>query len=219
MNFPLVCWPLNHPPTVGGLWCDTLSKWVCLYPMLHYGCGSRIITLIIKFWQNSYLFKKKNIFLAQKLTQLEHFKENLLNASKKISQIQNINYWNIFGASLTILSYILNFFGFIRLWNDPFGSKCHTPMFQSPVCPPFPSLPPYKMETFLCSQAFFSEKRSTKDGNVSLTLPLILHSFCLLTILVLALHSCSAIICDNLLWFYCKDYSSFKDKIIQLFVL
>ena len=33
----------------------------------------------------------------------------------------------------------LNNFGSIWVWNDPFGSKCHIPLCQSPVCPP-PSL-------------------------------------------------------------------------------
>ena len=90
----------------------------------------------INFWRNSDLFKKKNIFLAQKLTILELFKENLWKFSKKISQTQNKNLWNLFGATLMILSIKLNNFGSILLWNDLFGLKCHIPMFQSPVCPP-----------------------------------------------------------------------------------
>ena len=72
-----------------GLWCDTSSKWVCLYPMLHCGRGCHISTLIlvpINFWQISGLFKK--------LTKLEHFKENVWNFTEKISQLQNINLWN-----------------------------------------------------------------------------------------------------------------------------
>ena len=40
MEFSLsVCPP---PPFHIGLWCDTLSKSVCLYPMPHYGHGCRI---------------------------------------------------------------------------------------------------------------------------------------------------------------------------------
>ena len=70
------------------------------------------------------------------MTKLEHFKENLSNFSKKISQIQNINLWNVFGASMITCGIKLNNFGSILLWNDPFGSKCHIPMLQSPVCPP-----------------------------------------------------------------------------------
>ena len=104
--------------------------------MPHYGRGCRISTLImvpINFWRNSDLFKKKNIFLAQKLTILELFKENLWKFSKKISQTQNKNLWNLFGATLMILSIKLNNFGSTWLWNDLFGSKCHIPMFQSPV--------------------------------------------------------------------------------------
>ena len=116
------------------------QKWLCLYPMPHYGRGCRISTLImvpINFWRNSDLFKKKNIFLAQKLTILELFKENLWKFSKKISQTQNKNLWNLFGATLMILSIKLNNFGFNMLLNDLFLSKCHMPMFQSPV-PPYP---------------------------------------------------------------------------------
>ena len=50
--------------------------------MSHYGRGYRISTLIIvsiNFWRNSDLFKKKKIFLAQIMTELERFekKENL----------------------------------------------------------------------------------------------------------------------------------------------
>ena len=70
------------------------SKLVCLYPLPHYGHGCWISTLImvaINFLRNSDLFKKKNIFLSQKLTTLEHFKENLSKFSKKISEIQNEN--------------------------------------------------------------------------------------------------------------------------------
>ena len=102
-----------------GLWCDTSSKWVCLYPMPHYGRGCRISTLImvpINFWRNSDLFKKKNIFLAQKLTILELFKENLWNFSKKISQTQNINLWNVLGATMMI--WVSNWIIF-----GPFGSE------------------------------------------------------------------------------------------------
>ena len=131
-------WTLWLPPH-SGLWCDTSWKLVCLYPMPHYAIGCRISTLImvpINFWRNSDLFKKKNVFLAQKLTKLEHFKENLSNFSKKISQIQNINLWNVFGATMINFGIKLNNFGSIWLWNDLFGSKCHIPMFQSPVCPP-----------------------------------------------------------------------------------
>ena len=123
-------------PPHSGLWCDTSSKWVCLFPMPHYSRRCRISTLImvpINFWRNSDLFKKKNIFLAQKLIKLEHFKENLWKYSKEISQIQNINLWNVFGATMMILSINLNGFWFTWLWNDLFGSKCHIPMFQSPV--------------------------------------------------------------------------------------
>ena len=36
------------------------------------------------------MFKKKNIFLAQKIKKLEYFKENLSNFPMKISQIQNM---------------------------------------------------------------------------------------------------------------------------------
>ena len=71
------------------------------------------------------------VFPAQKLAKLEHSKQNLSNASKKTSEIQNINIWNVFGPTLRILSIKLNNFGSILLWNDPFGAKCH--MFQSPV--------------------------------------------------------------------------------------
>ena len=42
------------------LWCDTSSKWVCLFPMPHYGRWCRISTLImapINFSRNSDLFK------------------------------------------------------------------------------------------------------------------------------------------------------------------
>ena len=56
--------PPDSPPH-SGLWCDTLSKWVRLYPMLHYGHGCRISSLImvpINFWRNSDLFKKKRTF-------------------------------------------------------------------------------------------------------------------------------------------------------------
>ena len=124
-------------PPHSGLWCDTSWKLFCLYAMPHYASGCRISTLIMKpinFWRNSDLLKKKNIFLAQKLTKLEHCKENLWNFSKKISQIHSINLWNIFGATVMILSVKLNNFGFIWLWNDLFGLKCHIAMFQSPVC-------------------------------------------------------------------------------------
>ena len=71
------------------------------------------------------------VFPAQKLAKLEHSKQNLSNASKKTSEIQNINIWNVFGPTLRILSIKLDNFGSILLWNDPFGAKCH--MFQSPV--------------------------------------------------------------------------------------
>ena len=63
-----------------GLLCDTSWKLGCLYPMPHYAIGCRISSLImvpINFWRNSDLFKKKKVFLAQILTEIEHFKENL----------------------------------------------------------------------------------------------------------------------------------------------
>ena len=49
--------------------------------------------LILSIHLNQYddLFRNYTIILAQKLTKLEHFKENLSNFSKKLSQIQNIN--------------------------------------------------------------------------------------------------------------------------------
>ena len=58
---------------------------------------------------------------------------NLSNFSKKISQIQNMNLWNIFGVTMITFAIKLNNFGSIWLWNDLFGLKCHIPMFQSPV--------------------------------------------------------------------------------------
>ena len=39
----------------------------------HWCRTSTLIMVPINFWRNSDLFKKKNIFLAQKLTELEHF--------------------------------------------------------------------------------------------------------------------------------------------------
>ena len=50
-----------------------------------------LIKVPMNFWCNSDLFKQ-NSFLAQKLTNLEHFKGNLLNFPKKICQIQNMNH-------------------------------------------------------------------------------------------------------------------------------
>ena len=44
-----------------------------------------------KIVQNSDQVKKKDVFLAQKLTQLEHFTVYLSMFSMKISQILNIN--------------------------------------------------------------------------------------------------------------------------------
>ena len=125
-----------------GLWCDASSKLVCLYSMPHYAHGCRISTLImvpINFWRNSDLFKKKIVFLAQKLTKLDHFKENLSSFSKKISEIQNINLW-IVGVTMITFATKLNNFGSIWLWNYLHGLECHIPMFQSPVCPPPRSL-------------------------------------------------------------------------------
>ena len=107
--------------------------------MPHYGRGCRISTLImvpINFWRNSDLFKKKNIFQAQKLAKLEHFKGNLSNFPREISQNQNINLLNVFGVTVMILSIRLKDFGSIWLLNYIFGSKCNTPMFLSSVCPP-----------------------------------------------------------------------------------
>ena len=81
--------------------------------MLHYGRGCHISTIImvpINFWQNSDLFEKKNVFLAQKLPKLDHFKEILSEFSKKISEIQNMNIFNVFGATVMILSIKLNNF-------------------------------------------------------------------------------------------------------------
>ena len=117
--------------------------WICLYPMPHCGCvcsNSTLIMVPINFWRNSDLFKKKNIFQAQKLAKLEHFKGNLSNFPRKISQIQNINLLNVFGVTVMILSIRLTDFGSIWLWNYVFGSKCNIPMFQSPVCPPPPAV-------------------------------------------------------------------------------
>ena len=56
---PLLHWFCSGGTPHSGLWCDTSSKWVLLYPMPHYGRGCRIRTLImvsINFWWNSDLF-------------------------------------------------------------------------------------------------------------------------------------------------------------------
>ena len=84
--------PEDPPPPPSTLGSDvTLNS--CLYHclMLDYERRCRISTLImvpISFWRNSDLFKKKIVFLAQKLTKLEHFKEK---ASTKIPRGHNTN--------------------------------------------------------------------------------------------------------------------------------
>ena len=80
-----------------------VSWWTCprrLYVsgvFLDFRCRIRLVGAGLAYcrWYQSnscefltYL-KKKNIFLAQKLTKLEHFKENLSNFQWKISQTQN----------------------------------------------------------------------------------------------------------------------------------
>ena len=107
------------------------------------------------------------VFLAQKLTKLEHFKENLSNFSKKISQIQNINLWNVFGVTMITFAIKLNNFGSIWLWNDLFGLKCHIPMFQSPVCTPPPPPPTRRVErNFSKTEANWPEIWSSWSGIV-----------------------------------------------------
>ena len=69
-EFPVV-WGHNEH------WCDTLLVYGCVFIRCHtklVDCGCPISTLMmvpINFWHNSDLLKK-NIFLAQKLTKLEH---------------------------------------------------------------------------------------------------------------------------------------------------
>ena len=96
LGFTMVLWNMvaDMIPPHSGLRCDTSSKWVCLYPMPHYGRGCRISTLImvpINFWRNSDLFKKKEHFSSSKIDKvrafqrksLKIFKENLSNTKHK----------------------------------------------------------------------------------------------------------------------------------------
>ena len=67
------------PPTLGS---DVTLNWLnfAIFLMLDCARGFRTSTLRMvqmDFWRNSDLFKKKNIFLAQKLTKSEHFYESL----------------------------------------------------------------------------------------------------------------------------------------------
>ena len=95
-----------------GLWCDTSSKWVCLYLMPHYGRWCCINTLVIVP-----INSKKNIFLAQKLAKLEHFcksfKVNLSNTGQKCLK-QSIGYHECFPTikQSIIESIFLNFYNF-----------------------------------------------------------------------------------------------------------
>ena len=73
------CQPMKGGERGGhtGLWCDTSPRkglCHCLMPDYTRRCRtSPLIMVPINFWRNSDPFKKKNIFLAQKLTKLEHF--------------------------------------------------------------------------------------------------------------------------------------------------
>ena len=51
---------------------------------------------------------KKQIFLAQQWTKLEHFNGNISNFPKKIPQLQDINLLSIFGVTFLILSKLNN---------------------------------------------------------------------------------------------------------------
>ena len=107
---------------------------MCLYPILNYGhwCSTdTLITVPMNFWCNSDLFKQ-NSFLAQKLTNLEHFKGNLLNFPKKICQIQNMNHWNVFEVSMINLS--------IKSEKDldPVGSEITIFLFSHTYAPELP---------------------------------------------------------------------------------
>ena len=101
----------------------------------HCGCVCRISTLImvpINFCEILTCLKpKEHNFVAQRLIELERSKENLWKCLKKISQVQTINLWNIFGAMMSSIK--LDNFGYSWQRNDLLGSKCHIPMLQSPV--------------------------------------------------------------------------------------
>ena len=119
--------------TVGS--CVTLCQNVSVFPIPHCGCVCRISTLImvpINFCDILTCLKpKEHNFVAQRLIELERSKENLWKCLKKISQVQTINLWNIFGAMMSSIK--LDNFGYSWQRNDLLGSKCHIPMLQSPV--------------------------------------------------------------------------------------
>ena len=78
---------VNFDRTEAGL----SSKLGRISPAVQWFYQNQSICTEYKFYSEVAL-AKKNIFLVQKLTKLEHFKENLSNYSKKVSQIQNINF-------------------------------------------------------------------------------------------------------------------------------
>ena len=84
---------------------------------------------LAKFWPI-----KKRCFSSSKIGKVRAFQRKSPNFFEENLSNTTINLWIVYGATMMILSIILNNLRFIWLWNDLFGSKCHMPMFQSPVC-------------------------------------------------------------------------------------
>ena len=117
---PKIWWtPHPHTKSFDGFDVTLRQNWTVFIRCHKMAMGvATLIMVPINFWQNSYLFEKKNTSLAQKLTKIYYLKENLSNFSKKISLIQDLNLWNVFGGTMMILSIRLNNFGPSWLWKD-----------------------------------------------------------------------------------------------------
>ena len=88
--------------------------------MPRYGRGCHISTLImepINFWKNADLFRKKNIFLANKIDNLEYLKKISKRCQWLFKSLRHF---------LRILNIEFNNFGPIWLWVSDWAEVSHT---------------------------------------------------------------------------------------------